>query len=202
MTNDNFSASVPNNFNQSCGYKISSRSQKYPNVNAVVVTVCLKSVTLYFTRALNIKFLRTGSSDGGSPLIRNTTGANYDPHLVHTAQHLHTIYTLSKHYLHTIYTIQTVSTHTTLIYIKYPACVWAGAMISLITMVWWSHYMCNVYQDYQVPSSRLLSIQVPDTAEDWGHLSQVWTPHVAAVTSPLDILPYSNPAMMAWIRSQ
>ena len=47
--------------------------------------------------------------------------------------------------------------------------------------------MCNVYQDYQVPSSRLLSVQVPDTAEDWRHLSQVWTPHVAAVTSALDI---------------
>ena len=62
--------------------------------------------------------------------------------------------------------------------------------------------MCNVYQDYQVPSSRLLSIQVPDTAEDWGHLSQLWTPHVAVVTSALDILPYCNCAMMAWIRSQ
>lgn len=124
--------------------------------------------------------------------IRNTTGANHDPHLVHRAQHLHTIYT-----------IHTLSTHTTLIYIKYPVCVWAGAMISLITMFWWSHYMCNVYQAIRCPapgSSLYNSYTAPvaggetsaDTAEDGGHLPQLGHPLTSlnpcgVVTSALDI---------------
>ena len=113
--------------------------------------------------------------------IRNTTGANHDPHLVHRAQHLHT----------TIYNIYTLSTHTTLIYIKYPVCVWAGAMISLITMFWWSHYMCNVYIKlsgaqlqaplYTAPSAG--GETSADTAEDGGYLPQLRTP--LNITQPM-----------------